>query len=72
MMCQKTTAGETVETMKNIVSRKNGKEHGYGLKNIHKSVEKYNGHMDISYEGNIFSVGILLYVDDVQINTPST
>jgi sensor histidine kinase regulating citrate/malate metabolism len=39
-------------------------EHSHGLKNIRKSVEKYNGHMDITHEENIFSVGILLYVDD--------
>ena len=38
-------------------------DHGHGLKNIRKSVEKYNGHMDITHEGNIFSVGILLYVE---------
>jgi len=46
-----------------IVSRKDGGNHGYGLSNIRKSVEKYDGHMDISHEGNIFSVGILMYVD---------
>ena len=42
---------------------KDESEHGYGLKNIRKSVAQYNGHMDISHEGNVFSVGILLYVD---------
>jgi sensor histidine kinase regulating citrate/malate metabolism len=45
-----------------IVSRKTASGHGYGLSNIRKSVEKYDGHMDVSHEGNIFSVGILLYV----------
>ena len=49
-----------------IVSRKTEKGHGYGLKNIRKSVEKYNGDMDIKYEGNIFSVEILVYVQDKQ------
>ena len=48
-----------------IVTRKDNSKHGYGLKNIRKSVEKYNGHMDINHEGNIFTVGILLYVDDL-------
>ena len=47
-----------------IASRKTEKEHGYGLKNIRKSVEKYNSDMDINYEGNIFSVEILVYVGD--------
>ncbi|MCL2248387.1 MAG: GHKL domain-containing protein [Oscillospiraceae bacterium] len=45
-----------------IVSRKPANGHGYGLSNIRKSAEKYDGHIDVSHEGNIFSVGILLYV----------
>ena len=45
-----------------ITTRKEGDWHGYGLKNILRSVEKYNGHMDVSYQGNVFTVGILLYV----------
>ena len=45
-----------------VASLKTGDGHGHGLKNIRKSVEKYNGHIDISHEKNIFSVGILLYV----------
>ena len=45
-----------------IVTRKDGDKHGYGLKNIRKSVEKYNGHMDIGHDGDVFRVGILLYV----------
>jgi len=47
-----------------IVSLKNSSEHGYGLKNIRQSVEKYNGHMKISHTENIFSTGVLLYVRD--------
>ena len=47
---------------KRITTLKDGEEHGHGLNNIRKSVEKYNGHMDITHDGNIFSVGILLYV----------
>jgi len=46
---------------KNISTRKIGGEHGHGLKNIRKSVEKYNGHMDVTHDGNIFSVTVLLY-----------
>ena len=45
-----------------MVSLKAGDEHGYGLQNIRKSVEKYDGHMDMSHVGNVFSVDILLYV----------
>ena len=50
---------------RHIATRKDDDGHGHGLKNIRKSVEKYNGHMDITHEGNMFSVGILLYVNDV-------
>ncbi|MCL2367915.1 MAG: GHKL domain-containing protein [Oscillospiraceae bacterium] len=46
-----------------ILSRKEGGNHGYGLRNIQKSVEKYNGQMDITHGDNLFSVVILLYVD---------
>ena len=46
----------------NIVSRKSGIGHGYGLKNIRNAVEKYGGHLDISHEGNVFSVGVLIYL----------
>jgi len=45
-----------------IVTQKEGDEHGYGLKSVYKSVEKYNGHVDITHENNVFSVGILMYV----------
>ncbi|MCL2188805.1 MAG: GHKL domain-containing protein [Defluviitaleaceae bacterium] len=50
---------------KRISTRKDGDEHGHDLKNIRKSVEKYNGHIDLTHEENIFSVGALLYVDEV-------
>jgi len=43
-----------------IISTKQSDDHGYGLKNIKRSVEKYNGDFNISIEDNIFSVSILL------------
>ena len=46
-----------------IATLKSEGEHGYGLDNIQKSVEKYNGYIDIAHCDNIFSVGIVLYVD---------
>lgn len=46
-----------------ILTRK-GDEHGHGLKNIQKSVEKYNGYIDINHQANVFSVTVFLYVDD--------
>ena len=53
----------------NIVTRKNGKDHGLGLKNVRKSVEKYNGHIDISHNENAFSAGVLLYMSDTRYET---
>ncbi|MCL2216515.1 MAG: ATP-binding protein [Defluviitaleaceae bacterium] len=49
---------------KQISTRKSGGEHGHGLKNICKSVEKYNGHIDITHDENIFTVTMILYVDE--------
>jgi len=48
---------------KAIITRKSGDYHGYGLRNISRSVERYNGHIEINHDENIFSVGIMLYVD---------
>jgi len=50
-----------------IASLKDGEEHGYGLKNIMQSVEKYNGHMEISHTSNIFSVGVFLHLTDLDV-----
>jgi len=47
-----------------LASRKDGREHGHGLKNIQRAVEKYNGQMKITHEGNIFSVSLMLYVKE--------
>ncbi|MCL2362560.1 MAG: ATP-binding protein, partial [Defluviitaleaceae bacterium] len=49
---------------KSIVTHKEPSEHGHGLKNIRKAVDKYNGKVDIVHEGNVFSVTILIYVDN--------
>ena len=53
------------ETEKVIATRKDGDGHGYGLRNIQKSVERYDGQIDISHEGNVFSVNILMYVENL-------
>lgn len=41
-------------------SRKAGKNHGFGLKNVRRCVEKYHGDMTVSQEGNLFSVSLRL------------
>jgi hypothetical protein len=51
------------EKSEHIITQKIGGEHGCGLKNIRKSVEKYNGHFEVSHEEKIFSATVLLYVD---------
>lgn len=46
-----------------IVSTKTDDEkHGYGLKNIKRTVEKYDGYMEIDHAQNIFSADIILFV----------
>lgn len=45
-----------------IVSSNESKEHGYGLKNIKRSIEKYKGYMEITYTNSLFITNILLYV----------
>jgi len=51
-------------TEKIIATRKKEINHGYGIKNIHKSVEKYNGYVEITHDDKVFSVVILMYVDE--------
>jgi len=48
-----------------ITTRKRGDNHGYGLKNIRIAAGKYNGRVDISHEDNVFSVAVLLYLDEM-------
>ena len=52
---------------KRIISRKAGGEagsdHGHGLKNIRRAVEKYNGLVEISHTERVFSVALTMYVE---------
>jgi len=50
---------------KRIITRKSGSEHGHGLKNIKRAVEKYNGHISITHQVKTFSVTVLLYIDEM-------
>ena len=54
-----------------ILTTKDEDGHGYGLKNIRQSVEKYNGYIKFAHDGNIFSTVVFLYVDDNQIPIPA-
>jgi len=44
-----------------FVSRKTGKEHGYGLKNIRRAVDKYDGLLEITHDTGTFSAVASLY-----------
>ena len=54
---------------KHIETRKSGENHGHGLKNIKRAVEKYDGHMNITHTDTVFSVGVLLYVESISSST---
>ena len=46
-----------------IVTSKTGAgNQGYGLKNIRKSVDKYEGYMEIDHSEGVFSVDIIMFV----------
>ena len=49
------------ELKEGMASLKGGSEHGHGLNNIKRSVEKYDGYLKISHDNNIFIVNILLH-----------
>lgn len=47
-----------------ISTKKTKEDHGIGLKNVKKIVEKYNGSIDISDVHNIFDVKVMLYLTE--------
>lgn len=55
--------GTVIMKNQKIISRKKDTRiHGYGLKNIEKTVDKYNGTVKILHDDNMFTVKLLLYV----------
>lgn len=46
-----------------ITTKKDKKNHGYGLTSVKEAVEKYDGTIDIIPDNNIFTVTVVLYVD---------
>ena len=57
--------GYGVKDGNHIISQKKEGLHGFGLRNIKKALEKYDGYLEINHDDNIFSVGILLYADSL-------
>ena len=47
-----------------ILTSKGGDGHGYGLKNIKQSVEKYDGYIKLAHDSSIFSAVVFLYMGD--------
>jgi sensor histidine kinase regulating citrate/malate metabolism len=43
-----------------IKTSKSGAGHGYGLKNVKMSLDKYNGLLELKCENNIFEANILI------------
>lgn len=49
-----------------LTTKTNGKNHGIGLKNVKRIVEKYQGEMTVDYDKSWFSVEILLFLENTQ------
>lgn len=47
-----------------VTTKKDGRNHGFGIKNIEKVVEKYNGYMEITHDNKIFTADLLLYLPE--------
>ena len=45
-----------------VKTTNNDKEHGFGLRNVQKSVDKYNGLLEINNTDSVFVVNVLLYI----------
>jgi len=56
--------GKIKEEKGNLITTEKDKEnHGFGLQNIKKVIQKYDGTVDIDYSDNLFSITLLLYLD---------
>lgn len=52
-------SGEKFISLKDI-------SHGYGVDNIKRIVNKYNGNIEIDYKNNIFNISIMLYIGEME------
>lgn len=59
LICIENTCGE-VKWREGMPISKKGKNHGMGLLNVKRSIEKYDGDMKINYDNGVFSVDIFL------------
>ena len=50
-----------IEKKKYLTTKKNKEEHGIGMDNIGKSIEKYDGILNTRYERNLFEISMVFY-----------
>lgn len=64
IICVRNTYSTPVKYVNgNIITTKTDRNnHGHGLSNVRKSVEKYEGYMEIDHSDGIFSVDIIMFV----------
>ncbi|MDR1771114.1 MAG: GHKL domain-containing protein [Hungatella sp.] len=55
--------GIVIERTNTLFTKKDGGNHGLGIKNIKRILEKYDGSMDIEYDATTFTSILLMYVD---------
>jgi len=52
-----------IKNKKIVTTKKDKDAHGYGLANVSKAIEKYDGILNIQTEDNVFIVDVLMYTD---------
>ena len=57
---------------KRMITSKDEDGHGYGLKNIRQSVEKYDGYVKVTYSDIVFSVVVFLYAHGNNSQNPTS
>lgn len=60
-----TYTGAIKKTGEKFISLKDS-SHGYGVDNIKRIVNKYNGNIEIDYKNNIFNISIMLYIGEME------
>lgn len=60
-----TYTGAIKKTGEKFISLKDN-SHGYGVDNIKRIVNKYNGNIEIDYKNNIFNISIMLYIGEME------
>ena len=56
-----TYQGKIQKESNHFISSKN-EEHGFGIENVKRMVEKYNGEINIDYDGNMFTARVVIYI----------